>query len=61
MQKNIMGKNFLASFVAVAGSIITYHFDIINNLQGECPLILIYSRSSGTGKILVFCYVLSKQ
>ena len=49
IQQKLMRQNFIPSFVVLAGSVIMYHFETINMLQGECPLILLYSKKSGTG------------
>jgi len=39
----------MSSFIALAGGIVAFHFETIHGQQDECPIILCYSKASGTG------------
>ena len=47
--KKCLDNNFVSSFLAIIGCVIAFHYEAIMNIQDECPLILCYSRESGTG------------
>ena len=47
--------NFISSFITLVGAIIAFHYESIMDIQDECPLILCYSSSSGTGMYLHAC------
>lgn len=47
--KECLDNNFLSSLVMMAGGIVAYHYESILDLQDECPLIMKFSRESGTG------------
>ena len=48
LQKQCLRNNFMSSFIALAGGIVTFHFETIQDQQDECPIILCYSKASGT-------------
>ena len=47
--KECLDNNFLSSLVMMAGGIVAFHYESILDLQDECPLIMGFSRESGTG------------
>ena len=47
--RECLDNNFLSSFFTLVGSIMVFHYTSILVTQGECPLILCYSRGFGTG------------
>lgn len=47
--RECLDNNFLSSFLTLVGSIMAFHYTSILVTQDECPLILCYSRESGTG------------
>lgn len=49
LQKDCLKNNFMSSFIALAGGIVAFHFETIQDQQDECPIILCYSKASGTG------------
>lgn len=51
MSKRCLDNNFISSVLTLAGGIIVFHYESIIDLQDECPLILCYSRKSGTGEL----------
>ena len=54
--KECLLNNFYSCLAAVAGSILLFHYESIMDLiQKECPLILLYSRGCGTGMTIVLC------
>lgn len=48
--KKCLGNNFVASFLTIAGCLTAFHYEALLELQDECPMILCYSKESGTGK-----------
>ena len=55
--KECLSNNFMSSLVMMAGSIIAFHYESILDLQDECPLIMGFSRESGTGGYANTCSV----
>jgi hypothetical protein len=49
LTKKCLRNNFCSAFLALAGGIVIFHFEAIQDLQDECPIILCYSKQSGTG------------
>ena len=49
VQKEALSNNFISSFIALAGSVVLFHFEAIKEIQDECPLVLCYSKECGTG------------
>ena len=49
IQKDLLKSNFLSSFLTLAGSVVLFHFEAIKEIQDECPVIVCYSKQSGTG------------
>ena len=47
--RKCLDNNFLGSFLTMVGCIMVFHYESIPDIQDECPLILCYSRNSGTG------------
>ena len=47
--KKCLDDNFISSFLTVVGCIMVFHYESLLDIQDECPLILCYSRQSGTG------------
>ena len=52
VMREYLGNNFLSGFATIAASIIIFHYQSVLNQQDECPLILCYSHSNGTGMII---------
>ena len=50
MAKKCLGNNFMSSFMTTAGCVMAFHYTSLLEIQDECPLILCYSKTSGTGK-----------
>ena len=44
----------MSSFLGLAGGVLVFHFQTIHDQQDECPIILLYSKSSGTGNVRSF-------
>lgn len=49
-QKECLGNNFMSFYAALAGAIVSFHFEAIQDIQDECPATLCFSKRSGTGK-----------
>lgn len=47
-------KQLYDSFIGLAGGVLAFHFQTIHDQQDECPIILLYSKSSGTGLYMPF-------
>ncbi len=57
-----LGNNFYSFFVAVSGAVMGLQFQKLVEIQDECPIVLLYSASVGTGKYIVIliisrCYI----
>ena len=50
LQQDSFNNNFLSSFMALSGTLVLFHFEKLREIQDECPIILCYSKESGTGK-----------
>ena len=50
LTKQCLGNNFESSVLTLAGALIILHYEDILGMQDECPLILCFSKSSGSGK-----------
>ena len=46
-----LDNNFVSSFLTLVGSIVAFHYTSVLTTQDECPLILCYSKESGTGML----------
>ena len=44
--------NFYSFFLAVSGGVMALHYQKVLEIQDECPLVLCYSASCGTGEYL---------
>ena len=49
-----LANNFISAFIAHAGSVVVFHSDTIKEIQDDCPIILCYSKYSGTGTTFDF-------
>ena len=45
-----LSNNFLSFFAAVSGAVMSLHFEQVVHLNDECPIVMCYSSSCGTGK-----------
>lgn len=50
LTKKCLHNNFHSSVLTLAGAVIVLHYEDILGMQDECPLILCFSQSSGSGK-----------
>lgn len=48
--KKCLKNNFLSSFLTVAGAAVLLHYKSILDVQDECPLLLCFSSTPGTGE-----------
>jgi len=53
-EKAGLANNFISAFVAHAGSIVVFHSEALKEIQDDRPIILCYSKHSGTGRIKPF-------
>lgn len=47
--KDALHNNFFSSFMAIAGSVLLFHYEAIQEIQDQCPILLCFSKESGTG------------
>ena len=47
--KRCLDNNFLSSLVTLAGAVIVLHYEDVLGIQDECPLVLCFSPSPGSG------------
>ena len=47
--KECLNNNFFSCFATVAGSLLLFHYEYIQEKHSCCPLVLCYSTSCGTG------------
>ena len=50
--KRALPDNFLSSFLAIASSILVGHFEAVVKKFNECPIPLLFSKSTGNGKLI---------
>jgi len=50
-EKAGLANNFISAFIAHAGSVIVFHSEALKEIQDDCPIILCYSKHSGTGTV----------
>ena len=48
--KRCLDNNFYSSMFTLAGAAILLHYEQVLGLQDECPLVLCFSQSPGSGK-----------
>jgi len=51
--KECLGHNFLSFYQVLSGMCMAMHFEDIIELQAECPMVLAYSETPGTGENIV--------
>ena len=53
-----LNNNFCSFFMAMSGAVMALHFHNVMSLHDECPIILCYSPSCGTGEDCAFAYII---
>ena len=53
-----MGSNFIPCFLVIAGSVLTLHYETVMGMVDCCPIVLAYSKESGTGVSHTIWYLL---
>jgi len=56
-EKTGLANNFVSAFIAHAASAVVFHSEAIKELQDDCPIILCFSKYSGTGRYVI-CYAM---
>ena len=51
VSKKCLDNNFLSSLITLAGAVIILHYEDVLGMQDECPLVLCFSQSPGTGTV----------
>ena len=49
--------NFYSFFLAVSGGVMAHHYEKVLEIQDECPLVLCYSASCGTGELGMYIFI----
>jgi len=57
-EKTGLQNNFISAFIAHAASAVVFHSEALKDLQDDCPVILCYSKHSGTGICITKLYTL---
>ncbi len=50
-ERRCLDNNFVSGFLTLVGSVVAFHYSSIIDIHEECPLVLCYSKGSGTGRL----------